>query len=278
MTPDIDLDALARVAEYVRQYRMARGLDQIVAHTIHTDNTVCAAPLNLADLSALLSALTAALADRDDADAALKRLGDQANHLVQQLNAAAASRQRIAEAHHKHVDGHGGTWGECNECGNGWPCPTYVWATTGRDPLATWDPADDEAAGAGDGDWLDPSTPAPEEARVLHVEAGAGDGGQDACSRCGGLDGIHVHRDCPNARRDALKAGHDAWMAKYAVKGDGEQDTATTWRGMPVRTCDVKPGHLHHVYDDGQGKAMCPGKLVTLAASVQGAADGEAQA
>jgi hypothetical protein len=53
---------------------------------------------------------------------------------------------RIAEAHHLHVDGHGGNWGECNECGHSWPCPTYVWATdTNRDPVVEcWDPADDE--------------------------------------------------------------------------------------------------------------------------------------
>jgi hypothetical protein len=53
--------------------------------------------------------------------------------------------QRIAEAHHKGVDAHGGTWGDCNECGHAWPCPTYAWATSDdRDPsLAAWDPMDD---------------------------------------------------------------------------------------------------------------------------------------
>lgn len=50
---------------------------------------------------------------------------------------------RIAEAHHKHVDQHGGTYGECNECNQSWPCPTYDWATTERHHLATWDPRDD---------------------------------------------------------------------------------------------------------------------------------------
>lgn len=54
---------------------------------------------------------------------------------------------RIAEAHSKDVDGNGGTWGDCTECGHRWPCPTYSWATTDRDPLATWDPADDEDGG-----------------------------------------------------------------------------------------------------------------------------------
>lgn len=51
---------------------------------------------------------------------------------------------RIAEAHSKHVDGHGGTDGLCNECGWMWPCATYVWATTERGPLDGWDPRDDE--------------------------------------------------------------------------------------------------------------------------------------
>ncbi len=54
---------------------------------------------------------------------------------------------RIAEAHSKQVDEHGGTWGGCSECGYAWPCPTYVWASTARDPLATWDPADDKDKG-----------------------------------------------------------------------------------------------------------------------------------
>lgn len=61
---------------------------------------------------------------------------------------------RIAEAHKKDVDPNGGTHGLCVECyqhwapgdkdGKGEGCPTRVWATTARDVLATWDPADDE--------------------------------------------------------------------------------------------------------------------------------------
>lgn len=51
---------------------------------------------------------------------------------------------RIAEFHHKWVDEHGGTLGECSECSLNWPCPTYVWATSERDLTACWDPADDE--------------------------------------------------------------------------------------------------------------------------------------
>lgn len=53
---------------------------------------------------------------------------------------------RIAEAHTKHVTVGGLTSGDCDECGQPWPCPTWTWATSDRDPLATWDPADDEAS------------------------------------------------------------------------------------------------------------------------------------
>jgi hypothetical protein len=52
---------------------------------------------------------------------------------------------RIAEAHVKDVDEHGGTFGDCAECDQPWPCPTYVWATTDRDALAApWHPTEDE--------------------------------------------------------------------------------------------------------------------------------------
>lgn len=50
---------------------------------------------------------------------------------------------RIAEMHTKHVTAGGMTSGDCDECWLIWPCPTYVWATTDRDPLAPWDPSDD---------------------------------------------------------------------------------------------------------------------------------------
>ncbi|MER6488769.1 hypothetical protein ABT264_35135 [Streptomyces virginiae] len=53
---------------------------------------------------------------------------------------------RIAEGHSKNSAAGGMTSGYCNDCEQRWPCPTYVWATTQRDPLATWDPADDETA------------------------------------------------------------------------------------------------------------------------------------
>lgn len=51
---------------------------------------------------------------------------------------------RIAEAHSKNQAPGGLTSGGCDECGHHWPCPTYMWAATDRDPLATWDPADDD--------------------------------------------------------------------------------------------------------------------------------------
>ncbi|MFF4369664.1 hypothetical protein [Streptomyces sp. NPDC001594] len=56
---------------------------------------------------------------------------------------------RIADAHHHGQVGGGMTSGLCTECELTWPCPTYMWATTRRDPLATWDPADDEVGEAG---------------------------------------------------------------------------------------------------------------------------------
>jgi hypothetical protein len=46
---------------------------------------------------------------------------------------------RIAEAHRKHVGPAGLTSGNCLECAEGWPCPTYTWATTDRDPCDVWD-------------------------------------------------------------------------------------------------------------------------------------------
>ncbi|MFE7972977.1 hypothetical protein [Streptomyces shenzhenensis] len=54
---------------------------------------------------------------------------------------------RIAEAHSKNVMDGGLTDGDCTECGHPHPCPTYVWATTDRDVLATWDPADGDESG-----------------------------------------------------------------------------------------------------------------------------------
>lgn len=59
---------------------------------------------------------------------------------------------RIAQAHKKDVDENGGTHGVCVECYQVWNeeaggCPTRVWATKDRDPLATWDPIDDEPEG-----------------------------------------------------------------------------------------------------------------------------------
>jgi hypothetical protein len=68
-----------------------------------------------------------------------------ATEIVWDDNGSDAGRlARIAEAHSKDQAGHGMTSGNCNECNWSHPCPTYVWATTVRDLLATWDPADDE--------------------------------------------------------------------------------------------------------------------------------------
>jgi len=52
---------------------------------------------------------------------------------------------RIAEGHHQGQFRAGVVSGTCRECDQVWPCPTYAWATTLRDPLATWNPDDDEA-------------------------------------------------------------------------------------------------------------------------------------
>lgn len=62
------------------------------------------------------------------------------------VNPAFARLGRIAEAHCKQIDEHGGTDGMCSECNWHWPCPTYVWATTDRDSLMCWDPSDDSEA------------------------------------------------------------------------------------------------------------------------------------
>lgn len=54
---------------------------------------------------------------------------------------------RIAQAHKKDVDEHGGTHGLCVECYQTWGekgCPTYRWATEDLDVLGTWDPDDNE--------------------------------------------------------------------------------------------------------------------------------------
>lgn len=60
------------------------------------------------------------------------------------LDSPEARLARIAEAHGERLGDGGFTFGDCLECGHVWPCPTRIWATTDRDPLATWDPADDE--------------------------------------------------------------------------------------------------------------------------------------
>lgn len=62
---------------------------------------------------------------------------------------ADARLARIAEAHVQESGAGGTVGGYCVECGQRWGesgCPTRVWATSDRDPLATWDPADDGSA------------------------------------------------------------------------------------------------------------------------------------
>ncbi|WP_251072194.1 hypothetical protein [Streptomyces sp. ISL-43] len=67
-----------------------------------------------------------------------------ATEIVWDDNGSDASRlARIAEGHSKNQV-RGMTSGLCDECEQSWPCPTYAWATTNRDVLATWDPDDDE--------------------------------------------------------------------------------------------------------------------------------------
>lgn len=56
---------------------------------------------------------------------------------------------RIAEGHEKNQYAGGLTDGECAECGWPHPCPTFIWATTERDPLAPWNARDDELEEAG---------------------------------------------------------------------------------------------------------------------------------
>jgi hypothetical protein len=60
------------------------------------------------------------------------------------METAMSRLSRIAEAHvpTKHEGGFSDS--DCGECGYTHPCPTRVWATTARWPLATWDPTDDE--------------------------------------------------------------------------------------------------------------------------------------
>lgn len=75
--------------------------------------------------------------------------GDLDTRVAKYAVPALIAIDRIAEAHRKNVDEHGGTSGDCNECGWSWPCPTYVWATSDRDSLACWNPSDDEEADRG---------------------------------------------------------------------------------------------------------------------------------
>lgn len=77
----------------------------------------------------------------------IRRLHDEVHALRADVDNVQVRLARIADAHQKHVDEHGGTDGDCHECGHVWPCPTHVWATTGRTFLDPWHPLDDEVEG-----------------------------------------------------------------------------------------------------------------------------------
>ncbi len=57
-----------------------------------------------------------------------------ANDDIDAVAALGFRLEAIAWAHRKPVDEHGGTLGYCAECGEEWPCPTYLWA---MDPTIT---------------------------------------------------------------------------------------------------------------------------------------------
>ena len=78
------------------------------------------------------------------ADLVLAALDRYDNWTASKGSNADARLGRIAQAHSKDIADGGLTSGLCIECGMPHPCPTYTWATAERDPLATWDPADDE--------------------------------------------------------------------------------------------------------------------------------------
>lgn len=72
--------------------------------------------------------------------------GIEASDHVRELLRVEQRMARIAEAHQKAVDEHGGTWGDCAECGHAWPCPTYRWATEDVEvpSCASWTLDDDD--------------------------------------------------------------------------------------------------------------------------------------
>lgn len=53
--------------------------------------------------------------------------------------------ERIAAAHSKEILAGGLTSGLCVECGHRWPCPSWTWASTDRDPLSTWECPDGQS-------------------------------------------------------------------------------------------------------------------------------------
>lgn len=74
-----------------------------------------------------------------------KDVNGQDGDVLMVLANAPGRLSRIAEAHVKEVISGGLTSGLCVECRCPWPCPTYAWASSERDPVRDcWDPADDE--------------------------------------------------------------------------------------------------------------------------------------
>jgi len=75
-------------------------------------------------------------------------LGERTVSIRAAIEAIGAELRRMADEEQQPETqaGPGGTTdGLCAECELPHPCPTFTWATTDRDPLATWDPADDDA-------------------------------------------------------------------------------------------------------------------------------------
>lgn len=79
----------------------------------------------------------------------IRRLHDEVHALRADVDNVQVRLDRIADAHQKYVDALGGTDGECRECRDFWPCPTYVWATTDRVSTDPWNPRDDEPSECG---------------------------------------------------------------------------------------------------------------------------------
>lgn len=81
----------------------------------------------------------------------LNELAKSLHHAMRDRVYLYGVRRRMAEAHEQGQASGGLVSGACVECGNPWPCPSYVWATTDRNLLAPWNPADDDEERISDG-------------------------------------------------------------------------------------------------------------------------------